>query len=126
MRQELLHHANRPAQIDFNLPGDVFEASTCVMNIDLTHDASVVDQDVEPGKLFDDLFVKNGDRVRIGNVALKGVNSWKGRFRAVHLSLVAARDEDRVAKRRELFGELVTDAAGTAGNQNRIVSKLHN
>jgi hypothetical protein len=76
--------------------------------------------------LFGDLIVKNGDRAGIGNVALKGVNFWKGRFRTVHLSLVAARDEDRVAKRRELFGQLLTDAAGAAGDQNRIVPKLHN
>jgi len=60
--------------------------------------------------LFGDLFVKSGDRFRIGNVASKGVNFWKGRFRAVHLSLIAARDKNRVTKCRELFGELVTDA----------------
>src|SRR2546421_8965302 len=111
MRQELFHHANRPAQIDFNLSSDVFEASSFVVNIDLTHDAGVVDQNVELGKLFGDLFVKSGDRFRIGNVASKGVNCWKGRFR-VHLSLIAARDKNRVTKRRELFGEFVTDAAG--------------
>src|SRR6267142_2516894 len=108
MRQELFHHANRPDQIGFNLSSDVFEASGFVVNIDLTHDAGVVDQNVELGKLFGDLFVKSGDRFRIGNVALKGVNFWKGRFRTVHLSLIAARDENRVTKCRELFGEFVT------------------
>src|ERR1700684_2648540 len=81
MRQKLFHHANRPTQIDFNLSSDVFEASSFVVNIDLTHDAGVVDQNVELRKLFGDLFVKSGDRVRIGNVASKGVNFWKGRFR---------------------------------------------
>src|SRR6202035_5382344 len=126
MRQELLHHANRPAQIDFNLASDVFEASTSVMNIDLTHDAGVIDQNVELGKLSGDLFVKSGDRFRIGHVTSKGVNVWKGRFRTVHLRLIAARDKNRVTKRRELFGELVTDAAGTAGDQNRIARKFHN
>src|ERR1700735_1436338 len=120
MRQELFHHANRPAQIDFNLASDVFEASTFVMNIDLTHDAGVIDQNVELGKLSGDLFVKRGDRFRIGNVALKGVNFWKGRFRTVHLSLIAARDKNLITKRRELFGEFVTDAAATAGDQTRI------
>jgi len=30
------------AQIDFNLSSDVFEASSFVVNIDLTHDAGVV------------------------------------------------------------------------------------
>src|SRR5260370_18017180 len=125
MRQELFHHANRPAQIDFNLSSDVFEASSFVVNIDLTHDAGVVDQDVELGKLSGDLFVKSGDRFRIGNVASKGVNFWKGRFRTVHLGLIAARDENRVAKRRELFGEFVTDAAGAAGDQNRIACGFH-
>src|SRR6202011_5616736 len=93
MRQELFHHANRPAQIDFNLLSDVFEASSFVVNIDLTHDAGVVDQNVELRKLFGDLFVKSGDRFRIGNVASKGVNSWKGLFHTVHLSLIAARDK---------------------------------
>src|SRR5579859_377076 len=126
MRQELLHHANRPAQIDFNLSGHVVEASACLMNIDLTHDASVVDRNVEPGKLSGDLFVEYGDRIRIRNVALKGMNLGKDRFRTVHLSLVAAGDEDRVAKRRELSGEFVTDAAGATGDQNRVVPKLHN
>src|SRR6202045_1964799 len=116
MRQELFHHANRPAQIDFNLSSDVFETSSFVVKIDLTHDAGVVDQNVEPRKLFGDLFVKSGDRSRIGNVASKGVNSWKGRFRAIHLSLIAARDKNRVTKRRELFGEFVTNAAGTPGD----------
>src|SRR5438132_4446727 len=96
MRQELFHHANRPAQIDFNLSSDVFEASSFVVNIDLTHDAGVVDQNVELRKLFGDLFVKSGDRLRIGNVASKGVNFWKGRFRTVHLGLIAARDKNRV------------------------------
>src|SRR5882672_6521450 len=115
MRQELFHHANRPAQIDFNLSSDVFEASSFVVNIDLTHDAGVVDQNVELRKLFGDLFVKSGDRFRIGNVASKGV----------HLSLIAARDKNRVTKRRELFGEFVTDAAGTAGDQNRIAREFH-
>jgi len=126
MRQELFHHANRPAQIDFNLSSDVFEASSIVVNIDLTHDAGVVYQNVEPRKLFDDPFVKSGDRFRIRNIASKGVNFWKGRFRTVHLSLIAARDENRVIKCRELFGEFVTDTAGTAGDQNRIARELHN
>src|SRR5258708_29235851 len=117
MRQELLHHANRPAQIYFNLSSDVFEASSSVVNIDLTHDAGVVDQNVKLGKLFGDLFVKSGDRFRIGNVASKGVNFWKGRFRAVHLSLIAARDKNPVTKRREVFGEFVTDADRTARDQ---------
>src|SRR3984957_13195429 len=120
MQQELFHHANRPAQIDFNLSSDVLDASSFVVNIDLTHDSSVVDQNVELGKLFGDLFVKRGDRFRIGNVALKGVNFWKGRLRTVHLSLIAARDKNLIAKCRELFGEFVTDAAGAAGDQNRI------
>src|SRR6202023_591545 len=111
MRQELFHHANRPAQIYFNLSGDVFEACSFVVNIDLTHDAGVVDHNIELRKLFGDLFIKSGDRFRIGNVASKGVNLWKGRFRTVQLSLIAAGDKNRVTKRRELFGEFVTEAA---------------
>src|ERR1700733_1032256 len=126
MRQELFHNANRPAQIDFNLASDVFEASTFVMNIDLTHDAGVIDQNVELGKLSGDLFVKRGDRFRIGHVTSKGVNVWKGGFRTVHLRLIAAGDKDRVTKCSELFGEFVTDAAGSAGNQNRIAGEFHN
>src|ERR1700680_1563582 len=102
MRQELFHHADRPAQIDFNLPSDVFEASSFVVNIDLTHDTGVVDQNVELRKLLGDLFVKSGDRFRIGNIASKGVNFWKSRFRTVHLSLIAAGDKNLVTKRREL------------------------
>src|SRR2546430_12668065 len=125
MRQELFHHANRPAQIDFNLSSDIFEAASSVLNIDFTHDAGVVDQDVELRKLFGDLFVKSGDRFRIGTVASKGMNFWKGCCRAVHLGLIAARDKNRVTKRRELFGEFVTDAAGTAGDQNRIAREFH-
>src|ERR1700739_2357632 len=111
MRQELLHHANRPAQIDFNLASDVFETSAFVVNIDLTHDACVVDQNVELGKLSGDLFVKSGDRFRIGHVASKGGNVWKGLFRTVHLRLIAASDKNRVTKCRELFSKFVTDAA---------------
>src|SRR6202050_4974427 len=125
MREKLFHHANRPAQIDFNLSSDVFEASSLVVNIDLTHDAGVVDQNVELRKLFGDIFVKSSDRFRIGNVASKGVNFWKGRFRTVHLSLIAARDKNRVAKCRELLGEFVTYAAATAGDQNRIAREFH-
>src|SRR6202045_2452294 len=125
MRQELFHHANRPAQIDFNLPSDVFEASSFVVNIDLTHDAGVVDQNIELRKLFGDLFVKNGDRLRIGYVASKGVNVWKDRFRTVHLRLIAARNKNRVTKCRELSGEFVTDATGAAGDQNRIAREFH-
>src|ERR1700722_15841004 len=125
MRQELFHHANWPDQIGFNLSSDVFEASSFFVNIDLSHDAGVVDQNVELGKLFGDLFVKSGDRVRIGNVASKGVNFWKGRFRTVHLSLIAAPDKNRVTKRHKLFGEFVTDAAGTTGDQNRIALEFH-
>src|ERR1700686_1014752 len=126
MRQELFHHANRPAQIYFNLSRDVFEASTFVVNIDLTHDAGVVDQNVELGKLSGDLFVKSGNRFRIGNVASKGMNLWKGRFRTVHLSLIATGDKNRVAKRRKLFGEFVADATGTTGDHNRMVPEFHN
>src|ERR1700687_2631378 len=113
MTQELFHHANRPAQIDFNLSSDVFEASGFVVNIDLTHDAGVVDQNVELGKLLGDLFVKSGDRSRIGNVASKGVKFWRGQLRAVHLRLIAARDKNRVTKCRGLFGGFVTGATGT-------------
>src|ERR1700727_972653 len=98
MRQELLHHANRPAQIDLDLSSDVFEASSFVVNVDLTHDAGVVDQNVERRKLFGDLVVKSGDRFRIRKVASKGVKIWKGRFRTVHLSSIAARDKNRVTK----------------------------
>src|SRR6202451_290633 len=126
MRQELFHHANRPAQIDFNLSSDVFEASSFVVNIDRTHDAGVVDQNVEFRKLFGDIVVKSSDRFRIGNVASKGVNFWKGRFRTVHLSLIAARDKNRVAKCRELLGEFVTYAAAAACDQNRIVREFYN
>jgi hypothetical protein len=54
------------------------------------------------------------------------VNFWKGRFRTVHLSLIAARDKNRVTKCRELFGEFVTDATGTTGDQNRIAPEFHN
>src|ERR1700732_1659640 len=126
MRQELFHHAKRPAQIDFNLSSDVFEAYSFVVNIDLTHDAGVVDQNVELRKSFRDLFVKSGDRFRIGNVASKGVNVWKGRFRTVHLRLLAARDKTRVTKCRELFCEFVTDATGTTGDQNRVGREFHN
>src|SRR5258707_10673936 len=126
MRQELFHHANRPAESDFNLSSDVFEGYSFVVTIDLAHDAGVVDQNVELRKLFGDLLVKSGDRFRMGNVAWKGVNFWKGRFRTVHLGLIAARDKNRVTKRRELFGEFITDAAGTAGDQNRIARKFHN
>src|ERR1700693_5270207 len=125
MRQELFTHANRTAQIDFNLSSDIFEASTFVVKIDLTHDAGVVDQNVELGKLFGDLFVKSGDRFRVGNVASKGVKFWKCRFRTVHLSLIAARDKNLFTKGRELFGEFVTDAAGAAGDQDRIVREFH-
>src|SRR5260370_24705037 len=114
MRQELVHHANRAARIDFNLSSDVFDVSSVVVNIDLTHDAGVVDQNVELGKLFGDLFVKSGDRFRIGNVASKVVNFWQGRLRTVHLSLIAARDKNRVTKCLQLVGEVVTDAAGAA------------
>src|SRR5260370_7261463 len=89
MRQELFHHANRPVQIDFNLLSDVFKASSFVVNIDLTHDASVVDQDIELRKLFGDIFVESGDCFRIGNVASKGMNFWKGRFRTVHPHFIA-------------------------------------
>src|ERR1700692_3998276 len=98
MRQELFHHADRPAPIDFQLFSDVFEPSRFVVNMYLTHDRGAVDQNVENGKLSGDIFVKSSDRFRIGNVALKGVNFWKGRFRTVHLSLIAARDKNRVAK----------------------------
>src|ERR1700730_18609001 len=125
MRQELFRHANRPAQIDFNLSGDVFEAASFVVNIDLTHDAGVVDQNVEFRKLFGDLFIKGSDRFRIGNVALKGVNFWKGRCRTVQLSLFAARDTNRVTLFRDLLGEFVTDAAGAAGDQNRIAREFY-
>src|SRR5258707_8349373 len=126
MRQELFHHANRPAESDFNLSSDVFEGYSFVVTIDLAHDAGVVDQNVELRKLFGDLFVKSGDRFRIGNVASKGVNFWKGRFRTDHLSLIAARDKNLVAKGRELFGEFVTDAAGAASDQNCIAREFHN
>src|ERR1700686_3294215 len=126
MRQECFHHANRPAQIDFDLSSDVYEASSFVADIDLPHDGGVVDQNVELRKSFGHLFVKSDDRFRIGNVASKCVKFWKGRFRAVHLSLIAARDKNRVTKCRELFGEFVTDAAATAGDQNRIAREFHN
>src|SRR5487761_1060255 len=116
MRQELFHHANRTAQIDFDLSSDVLEASGLIVNIDLTHDTGVVDQNVQLGKAVGDLLVKSNDRSRIGNVASKGVNLWKGRFRTVHLSLIAAGDKNRVTKCRELLGEFVTDAAGAAGD----------
>src|SRR6202035_5904931 len=105
---------------------DVFEASSFVVNIDLTHDAGVVDQNVELGKLFGYVFVQSGDRFRIGNVALKGVNFWKGRFYTVHLGLIAAGDKNRVTECRELAREFVTDAAAAAGDQNRIAREFHN
>jgi len=49
MRQEVFHHANRPTQIDVNLSSDVFEASGFVVNIDLTHNAGVVDKMLSSG-----------------------------------------------------------------------------
>jgi len=78
------------------------------------------------GNCFGDLFVKSGDRFSDRKRRFrKVVNFWKGRFRTVHLSLIAARDKNPVTKGRELFGEFVTDAAGAAGDQNRIAPELH-
>src|SRR5258706_12533557 len=90
MRQELFHHANRPAQIDFNLSSDVFEASSFVVNIDLTHNTGVIDQNVELRKLFGDLFVKSADCFRIGNVASKGMNFRKGSRPVIRIGLPSA------------------------------------
>jgi len=87
---------------------------------------ALFDQNVELGKLFGDLFVKSGDRFRIRNVASKGVNFGKAAFARSILTLIAARDKNRVTKCRELFGEFVTDATGTTGDQNRIATEFHN
>jgi len=58
--------------------------------------------------------------------SLRKVEFWKGRFARSILSLIAARDKNRVTKRRELFGEFVTDATATAGDHNRIAPEFHN
>ena len=83
---------------------------------------ALLNQNVELREIaYFDLFVKSGDRFRIGSITSKGVNFWKGRFETVHLSLIAARDKNRVTKRRELFGGFVTDAAGTAGDPKIVL-----
>jgi hypothetical protein len=72
---------------------------------------------------------KNVFTMRIGPlklISISRVMSSRLPALSVHLSLIAARDKNRVTKCRELFGEFVTDAAATACDQNRIAREFHN
>ena len=69
MRQKLLDHPHRPAQVDLDLTRHVGEVAVLVEAL-IAHDAGVVDEGVERRKLRHDALVERRDGRRIAHVAL--------------------------------------------------------
>ena len=101
VRQELLHHADGPAQVDLDLARHVAQIAV-VIEVQVAHDPGVVDQGVQGREPGDNLGVQSRDGGGIAHVAAKDVDAGQCPPGRVEFFLVAAGDDDRVATGQEL------------------------
>src|ERR1700722_11207137 len=74
MRQELLHHPHRSVQVDLDLARYVVQIASLI-EVQVAHDACVVDERIERGKLREHAGIQVRDRRRIAYVALEGTDA---------------------------------------------------
>jgi hypothetical protein len=74
MRQELLDHAHRPAQIDLDFARHVVQVAILI-EIKVAHDAGVVDEHIESRELSEHAVMQRCDSRRITDIALKHMDT---------------------------------------------------
>src|SRR5262249_16797309 len=121
MGQELRRHPNRPVQIDLDLAGELLEIAPGAVEIDSPHDARAVDQYARFGEFPGDPSVEGFHLLGVGDVALDGAQARQGLLCFLQLARVPARDDDPVAARVELPGQLPADAAPSTGDEDRMI-----
>src|SRR5206468_7361983 len=89
------------------------------------HDARVVHQHVQFGKIRLHARSQGSDLHGIRDVALDCVELRAVRFHLVEHSLAPASDDDLVAEFEELEGESTADAGGTAGDEDSATFEIH-
>ena len=118
-------HADDAAQIDVHLSRQSLKVGCRDLEVFVKHDARVVHQDIELGKIRLHSRCEGGDLRGICDVTLDGVELWVFRFHLVEHFLAATRHDDFVAEFDELERESKTDTGGTAGNDDGASSEFH-
>jgi hypothetical protein len=67
-----------------------------VIQVDLAHDAGIVDEHVKLGEFSGDLFKQNGYRPGIADIALKRMHPRQFRLRGVQPGWVSTRNDDDI------------------------------
>ena len=94
--------SHRSDEVGLDLPADVLQVAAFVLKIDLSHDASIVDQDVECRILPAHALVKRPNRLGIVDIALDRVQERVFPLDAIELGLIAPCNNDLVAELLEV------------------------
>ena len=124
VRQKLHYHPDRPVQVDVHSLGNVLRVGTEGMQIDLAHNASIVDEYVEPRKLRNDSPVQARDGSGITNIALNRLQSGNFVARGVERGKGATCDDDGVLSFDELRRKLQAGATRTICDQDCSVMQF--
>src|SRR5208282_97188 len=124
MRQKLLDHPHRPAQVDFYFARHVVQVAGLI-ELQVAHYPRVVDEGIESGKLREHAGVQRRYRAWIANIALEGMDAGKRPLGGVKLCLVAAGNDDRVASLEKLVRQFKADAACSSSYQDGPLFQFH-
>jgi hypothetical protein len=124
MRQKLLDHPHRSVQVDLDLARYVVHIASLI-EIQVAHDAGVVDERIERGKLRDYATVQGRYRRRIANVAFDGMDAGHRPLSGIELFLVAASDDNRVAPLKKLLRQFKANTARSTGYENGSFFQFH-
>lgn len=96
-----------------------------LVEVQVAHDSSVVDQRIERRKLLNDLSTQCGDRRRITDITPEDMNVGQRPLDRLEPCLTPSGDDHRVATLEQLLCHLKTDAAGSIGDQDCSLLELH-
>lgn len=90
-----------------------------------THDAGVVDDNVEAGEVGDQLCGEGANAVGVFDVEDRGGHAWVGGGGFVKELLTAAGDDDFISQLVEGLREAAADARAAAGDENTVAGDFH-
>src|SRR5208283_1106442 len=109
-------HSYGTAQVDVDFACHI-RKSAAAIQLQVTHDPGVVDQNVERGKLCQHAFVKLFDSRRIAGIALEQVDAGSCPPDGIEPFLIPAGHDHGVVALNKLRGQLETNSAGPSRDQ---------
>ncbi|RXH56187.1 hypothetical protein GRAN_3044 [Granulicella sibirica] len=125
MGKELIHHAHGAHQIDLYFAGNVLMGKIATLKVDFTHNASVVDENIQRRKLCRYVLVEGCDRRSITHIALDCVYEWMVFDKSFQLSSITTGDDHGISKGLKLNGKSEPDAGRASCQQNCIARHIH-